>query len=44
MPRTCQFEYSYDLFRADRTRIMVKAHGAPSPEIPRLRGRRVEWE
>jgi len=38
------FEYSYDLFRADRTRIMVKAHGAPSPESPRLRGRRVEWE
>ena len=38
------FEYSHDLFRADRTRFMVKAYGSPSPESPRLRGRRVEWE
>lgn len=42
--REVPFEYSHDLFRADRTRIMVKAKGAPSPESPRLRGRRVEWE
>lgn len=36
------FEYSHDLFRADRTRIVVKAKGSPSSEKPRLRGRVVE--
>lgn len=36
------FEYSHDLFRADRTRIVVKAKGSPDSEKPRLRGRIVE--
>lgn len=36
------FEYSHDLFRADRTRIVVRAKGSPDSEKPRLRGRRVE--
>lgn len=36
------FEYSHDLFRADRTRIVVKAKGSPDSEKPRLRGRVVE--
>ena len=36
------FEYSHDLFRADRTRITVKVKGSPSSEKARLRGRVVE--
>jgi hypothetical protein len=36
------FEYSHDLFRADRTRIAVKVKGTPSSEKARLRGRVVE--
>jgi len=36
------FEYSHDLFRADRTRITVKVKGTPSSEKARLRGRVVE--
>jgi GntR family transcriptional regulator len=36
------FEYSHDLFRADRTRIVVKARGSDESEKPRLRGRVVE--
>jgi len=36
------FEYSHDLFRADRTRITVKVKGTPSLEKARLRGRVVE--
>lgn len=36
------FEYSHDLFRADRTRISVRVKGSPTPEKARLRGRVVE--
>ena len=36
------FEYSHDLFRADRTRISVKVNGSPTNEKARLRGRIVE--
>jgi GntR family transcriptional regulator len=36
------FEYSHDLFRADRTRISVRVLGSPASEKARLRGRRVE--
>jgi GntR family transcriptional regulator len=37
------FEHSHDLFRADRTRITVRTHGAPASEhAPRTRGRVVE--
>jgi len=36
------FEYSHDLFRADRTRISVRVNGSPASEKARLRGRRVE--
>ena len=36
------FEYSHDLFRADRTRISVKVKGSPTNEKARLRGRVVE--
>jgi GntR family transcriptional regulator len=36
------FEYSHDLFRADRTRISVKVKGSPSSEKARLRGRVME--
>jgi GntR family transcriptional regulator len=36
------FEYSHDLFRADRTRITVKVKGSPTHEKARLRGRVVE--
>jgi GntR family transcriptional regulator len=37
------FEYSHDLFRADRTRITVRTHGSPaSSDAPPLRGRVVE--
>jgi len=36
------FEYSHDLFRADRTRISVKVKGSPSSEKARLRGRVIE--
>jgi GntR family transcriptional regulator len=36
------FEYSRDLFRADRTRMVVRAKGSPDSEKPRLRGRIVE--
>lgn len=36
------FEFSHDLFRADRTRISVKVTGSPASEKARLRGRRVE--
>lgn len=36
------FEYSHDLFRADRTRISVRVTGSPASEKARLRGRRVE--
>jgi GntR family transcriptional regulator len=36
------FEFSHDLFRADRTRITVKVKGSPSTEKARLRGRIVE--
>ncbi|CAB4887008.1 unannotated protein [freshwater metagenome] len=36
------FEYSHDLFRADRTRISVRVKGSPSTEKARLRGRVVE--
>jgi GntR family transcriptional regulator len=36
------FEYSHDLFRADRTRISVKVKGSPVHEKARLRGRIVE--
>lgn len=36
------FEYSHDLFRADRTRISVKVKGSPTSEKARLRGRIVE--
>ena len=36
------FEYSHDLFRADRTRISVKVKGSPTTEKAQLRGRRVE--
>ncbi len=36
------FEYSHDLFRGDRTRILVKTSGTPASERPRLRGRRLE--
>lgn len=36
------FEYSHDLFRADRTRVSVRVTGAPPTEKARLRGRRVE--
>ena len=36
------FEYSHDLFRADRTRITVKVKGSPSSEKARLRRRVVE--
>jgi GntR family transcriptional regulator len=36
------FEYSQDLFRADRIRISVKVQGSPHDEAPRLRGRIVE--
>ena len=37
------FEYSHDLFRADRTRITVKVKGSPSSEKARLPGRVVEF-
>ncbi|CAB4750544.1 unannotated protein [freshwater metagenome] len=40
--RGVAFEYSHDLFRADRTRISVKVRGTPSSEKSRLRGRIVE--
>ncbi len=40
--RGVAFEYSHDLFRADRTRIAVKVKGTPSSEKARLRGRVVE--
>jgi GntR family transcriptional regulator len=40
--RGVAFEYSHDLFRADRTRISVKVRGTPSSEKARLRGRVVE--
>lgn len=36
------FEFSRDLFRSDRMRIRVRVQGAPSTELARLRGRRVE--
>jgi GntR family transcriptional regulator len=37
------FEYSHDLFRADRTRITVRTFGKPSSDgQPRVRGRIVE--
>jgi GntR family transcriptional regulator len=36
------FEYSQDLFRADRIRISVKVQGSAQDEAPRLRGRIVE--
>jgi GntR family transcriptional regulator len=36
------FEYSHDLFRADRTRISVRVKGSPTHEKARLRGRVVE--
>jgi len=36
------FEYSRDLFRADRTRISVRVQGSPLTETARLRGRVVE--
>lgn len=36
------FEYSQDLFRADRIRISVKVQGSAKDEVPRLRGRIVE--
>jgi len=36
------FEYSRDLFRADRTRITVRVQGSPTTETARLRGRVVE--
>ena len=36
------FEYSHDLFRADRTRITVRVKGSPTNEKARLRGRLVE--
>jgi GntR family transcriptional regulator len=36
------FEYSRDLFRADRTRMLVRTQGTPSSERARLAGRRVE--
>ncbi|MCX6434244.1 MAG: GntR family transcriptional regulator [Actinobacteria bacterium] len=36
------FEFSRDLFRADRTRISVKVKGSPANEKARLRGRIVE--
>jgi GntR family transcriptional regulator len=36
------FEYSHDLFRADRTRISVKVKGSPASETARLRGRVME--
>lgn len=37
------FEYSHDLFRADRTRITVRTHGAPAASgTPPTRGRTVE--
>ena len=36
------FEYSHDLFRADRTRISVRVKGSPTNEKARLRGRVVE--
>ena len=40
--RGVAFEYSHDLFRADRTGISVKVRGTPSSEKARLRGRVVE--
>ncbi len=36
------FEFSHDLFRGDRTRMMVRTTGAPAHESARLRGRRLE--
>lgn len=36
------FEYSRDLFRADRIRISVRVQGSPPAEAARLRGRVVE--
>lgn len=36
------FEYSHDLFRADRTRMVVRTKGTPDSEAPRLSGRRLE--
>lgn len=36
------FEYSQDLFRADRIRISVRIHGSAPDDRPRLRGRIVE--
>jgi GntR family transcriptional regulator len=36
------FEYSRDLFRADRTRISVRVQGSATTEAARLRGRVVE--
>ena len=40
--RGVAFEYSHDLFRADRTRISVKVKGTPASEKARLRDRVVE--
>lgn len=40
--RGTAFEYSHDLFRADRMRISVRILGTPPTEKARLRGRRVE--
>jgi GntR family transcriptional regulator len=36
------FEYSRDLFRADRIRTTVRVQGSPTTETARLRGRVVE--
>lgn len=41
-PNGVVFEYSRDLFRADRTRISVRVKGSPTNETARLRGRVVE--
>lgn len=41
-PNGVVFEYSRDLFRADRTRISVRVKGSPTHETARLRGRVVE--
>lgn len=36
------FEYSNDLFRADRTSMVVRTRGTPASETPRLSGRRIQ--
>ncbi|MFM8349926.1 MAG: UTRA domain-containing protein, partial [Actinomycetales bacterium] len=41
-PQGAVFEYSRDLFRADRTRMLVRTAGSPPTERAQLTDRRVE--